>query len=879
VSLGEVWRRIVALVRREEADEELRREMRAHLERLAEDAREEGADAQAALDAARRQFGNERALREAVRDASGWTAVDLVLRDVRFGVRSLRRDWRFTLVALAVLTLGIAGNVTVFSVVNALLLNPFPYPHAERLVEVQWQPRNGAPFSTVRVADFGYWRDHARSYDALAAYGWARSNLTAQDLPGLDAPERILVGRATEGFLRVLGVRPSVGRFFTADEDRPGGPPVVVLSHGAWQRRFGARADIIGRTMTLDGEVRSIVGVMPASLPLPGTFTCEVWVPSAFDVAANMRHGYDTRYDGDSIVGRLRDDVGVDRAQSELALMVRQLDQALRREEGAWSAHAVRLGQDLDGADAKALRLLSAVVGVGLLLACVNVAGLLVARGGARSREMAVRAALGGSRLQLVRAALVESLALSCAGGLLGILGATWGVSALGKATPAHLGLDSALRIDGTVLAFAVGLSLATGIVFGLLPALHASKTEITAALKGASRAGRTRRAGRLLSAIVVTEVALALLLLVGGGLVTRSLVRLVGVDNGLRPEGLLTFRVSLAGSRYDTRSRCLELYSGLIDRLRRHPAVISAAGVSPLPMSREYSGHAVGIEGRPTPVGRRPPMAQICQATPGYFRTIGTPVLLGREFEDADASDAPGVVVNEAFARAVFPGESPLGHRVVGAGTIVGVVGDIRHNGPSHEAGPQGYLSVAALPPRTLSIVLRTNGDPMALAPIVRTELRALDPELPVDRLAPMSAVVAESLSTQRIAASLVGGFGLFALALATMGLYGVVAYAVSRRRREIGLRVALGASPGRVSAMVVAQGSRLAAAGVLIGLPAALACVKAASSSVAGIEIDDPLVFVSVPLVLLGASLLASYVPARSAARVDPLNALRTE
>jgi putative ABC transport system permease protein len=879
MSIPELARRAWMMVRRSRVERDLRREMQFHVEMLEEDHLDGGAGAGDAANAARREFGNELTLREACGDAAGWASLDRLLQDVRHAARALGKDRRFTVVALLVLALGIGGNTTVFSLVNALVLNPFPYPHADRLVEIQSRGSDGSWYSTVRVADFAYWRQHATAHEAMATYGYSRSNLTGQSAPGFEDPERIVTGTATDAFLRVLGVAPALGRFFTPAEDLPGGPPVVVLSHGAWLRRYGGRRDILGETLTLDGTVRTIVGVMPAGLRLPGTFTCEAWVPAAYDVATNMQPGYDTRFDGDHVVARLKDGVPVARAETEVRLLATRLEQLLSRRTKAPHVRVVRLGDDLSEGNGSRLRLLSLIVGSGLLLACANLAGMLLARSGARAREIAVRASVGASRARLVRYALTETLLLAIAGGLLGLVLTVWGIHAIGVAAPPFLGLDSALRVDGPVLAFALGLSLVTGVAFGLAPAIHGSKVDLATVLKGTSGGRRARTSGGILSVLVVAEVAIALMLLVGGGLMVRSFVGLTRVDTGIHADGILTFRLSLSGSKYASASRRTEFSDALLDRLRGIPGVVWTAAVSPLPMSREYSGGGFTIEGRPAPADWRDMAAQYSQATPGYFLTMGIPVLLGREFDDRDGPATPAVLVNNALARRFFPGESPIGHRLARLGTIVGVVGDVRHNGPSAEPNPQIYYPFAFRPPRSLSVAVRTAGSPLSLAAVVRQQVHAIDGDLPVDRLKPMADVVSESIADTRLVTSVVGGFAVFALVLAAIGLYGVIAYSVSRRQQEIGIRMALGASRRDVLAMVLSRGALLSAAGIAIGVPAALSAARLMTSFLYRVDPHDLVVFTAVPSLLFVVALLASYLPARRAAGVDPLASLRAE
>lgn len=877
-SIRELARRVRMLVRRDRFDRDLEREMRLHLEMQAEENRDAGMTERDAIDAARRRFGNTTLLREASRDVWGWASLERLVQDVRHAARSLGRDRLFTSVAILVLALGIGGNATVFSLVNGLILNPFPYPHADRLVEILSQRKSDTAFATVHLPDFAFWRDQGTSFDAMGTYGWVRSSLTGQSVPGFEGPERILTGTATEAFLRVLGVQPALGRFFTTDEDRPGGSPVAVLSYGAWIRRFGGRRDVLGQTLTLDGTIRTIIGVMPARLALPGMFTCEVWVPAAYDVAVHMQPDsrYDTQYMGDHVVARLKPGVALARAQTELTLICQRIWQQ-RPAHPQWKGIAVPLGSDMPASEENRLQLLALIVGTGLLLACANLAGLLLARSAARAKEVAVHAALGAGRSRLVRYALTEAVALAVCGGALGLALAAWGIGVIGRAAPPFMGLDSALRIDRPVLAFALGLSLLTGLVFGLVPALHGSKADVTTVLKGTSAGGRGRKRGRILSGLVVVEVSLALLLLLGGALMARTFIALTRVDTGVRPDGVLTFRVSLAGTTYDAKERRARLFADLLERLRLIPGVTGAGAVDPLPMSREYSGGGFTIEGRP-PVTWRDMHTQYCDAMPQYFRTIGIPVLLGREFEAADSTGSV-VLINNALAKRFFAGENPLGQRITDYGTIVGVVGDVRHNGPAREADAQIYSSAAAQPARTMSIVVRTSGDPLKLAPLVRQQVRALDRDLPIDRLKPMNDVISESIADVRLITALIGGFAIFALALAAIGMYGVIAYSVSQRQHEIGIRIALGASPGHVLALVLARAALLALAGIVIGVPVALAAVRLLASFLYGVSPRDAGIFVTVPLLLLAVTLLASYLPARHATKIDPLDALRAE
>ncbi len=874
----EFARRVWMLVRRNRFDRDLQREMRFHLERQAEENRDAGMSEREAMEAARRRFGNATLLREASRDIWGWTSLERLAQDIRHAARVLRRDRLFTSVAIVVLALGIGGNTTVFSLVNALLINPFPYPHADRLVEIKSRADGRTPSATVPLPDFALWRTESTAFESMGTYGWSRSNLTGQSLPGFEGPERIVTGTATEAFLRVLGVQPALGRFFLESEDRPGGPPVVVLSHGAWMQRFGGKRDVLGQKLTLNGTVHTIIGVMPARLPLPGTFTCDVWRPAAYDIVTNMQPGYHTRYDGDHVVARLKPDVSLAQAQAEFNVISRRIAQQRPDRKARWEAILIPLGSDLAHSEGNRLQLLALIVGAGLLLACANLAGLLLARSAARSKELAVRAALGAGRVRLVRYALSETLLLAVCGGALGVALAAWSIKLVGAAAPPFMGLDSALRIDATVLGFALAVSLLTGLVFGLVPALQGSKADVTTVLKGTSPSGRARRSGRMLSAFVIVEISLALLLLVGGALMARSFISLMRIDTGVRANGLLTFRVSLSGTKYASDAIRAQFFDALLDRLRAVPDITSAGAVDPLPMSREYAGGGFTIEGRPAPANWRDMSTQYCQATPEYFRTMGIPVVLGREFEPADAVQ-PVALINSALAKRFFPGETPLGHRITRFGTIVGVVGDVRHNGPASEAGPQIYYPSGRRPARTMSIAVRTAGDPLKLASVVRQQVHALDADLPVDRIKPMTTVIREATADVRIITALVGGFAVFALALAAIGMYGVIAYSVSQRQHEIGIRIALGASRGNVVALVLVRAVLLAAAGIVLGVPLALAAVRLTASLLYGVSAHDTGVFTAVPLLLFAVALLVSYLPARRATKINPLDALRTD
>ena len=859
-----LWRRLGVLFHRDNLDRDLEEEMRIHLEMQAADTGDPAA--------ARRAFGNPLLLRELNADLWGWRWIDALARDTRYALRTLRRSPAFAAVALLILALGSGGAITVFSLLNALLLSPFPYPEPDRLVDIQVRQSGGEFHTSVPIRDFFDWRQQSSAFAEVAAYGWFRSNVS-----GLPEPERMIGGTATSGFLRVLGVQPVLGRFFTSAEDAPGGPAVAVLSYGAWKRQFGGRADVLAQRLAVDGESHQIIGVMPARLPLPGMFSCEFWRPAAYTASATRG----TWMTGNHPIARLKPGVSLAQAQADLRSVARRLEEQYPDTNHGREVRLTPIGQDLITGARQFLEAPVAAVGLVLLAACANLAGLLLARGVSRAKEMAMRAALGAGRSHLVRQALAEAVVLSLGGGALGLVVARWGIQAVVAVAPPSSGLSSALRIDGPVLVFSLAVSVLTGVCFGLVPAAYGSRPDLSLLMKGASEA---RPRNRLVSGLVIAEVALAVVLLVGGGLLMKSYLGLFRVNPGFDASNLLTFQLGLQGPRYGAEQRRTELFTALLARLRSLPGVRAASAVSPLPMSMEYSGGDFQIDGRTSPEKSQPMRAQYLRAAPGYFPTMGIPVLMGREFEERD-SKGPGFVaiINQALARRFFPGENPLGQRLgggpLGSIPIVGVVGDLRHNGPSKPPEPQIYVPLMLRVPRTAHFAIRTTGDPMKIVRLVRAEVRALDPDLPLDRLKSMQQVVADSVADSRTISWMLGGFALFGMVLAALGIYGVIAYSVHRRTHEIGVRAALGADSGSVLAMVVRKGALLGGTGVAIGLPVSLAASRLIESLLFGVGPHDIGVLVGVPALLLAGALAASYLPARRATKIDPMEALRHE
>jgi putative ABC transport system permease protein len=866
-AFGGFRRKAAVLLRRERFDSDLDEEIRAHLEMQAEEYRSNGMAAPEALASARRTFGNPVLAAEQSRELWSSGTLETLARDVRYAFRVERRNPVLAAVVVLVLALGIGGATTVFSLINALLLNPFPYPHAGRLVAIQSRRNHGTFHATVPIRDYFDWRGQNTVFEEMAAYGWARANVA-----GGGEPERLVGGTATHGLLRVLGVPPALGRFFAPGEDMPGGAAVVVLSHGFWERAFGARPDILGRTIEINSRAYTVIGIMPSRLPLPGMLTPEFWVPACYNPSI-ARGNF---MDGDFLIARLKPGVPLERAHNEIAWMARRFEREYPDTNRGLEPRVVPIGRELAEGASRFLYAPTLAAALVLLVTCANLAGLLLARGAAREREMAVRASLGAGRGRLLRQGLTETVLLSLLGGLLAVALARTGIRFVVAAAPPNLGLDSALRIDAGVLTFSAALTIAAGIGFGLAPAWRASRTGFDAVLKGAAKASASRPRSRFLSGLLVAEVAVALVLLIGGGLLAKSLSRMLMVDLGIRTERVLTFRIGLSGWKYRSDASRARFLDELMERLRAIPGVRAAGAVSPLPLSREYSGGPIRIDDRPAPERWQDMSAQHCEAAAGYFEALGIPILEGHDFSANDRSARAAVIVNRALARRYFPGESALGHHVNGA-EIVGVIGDVRHDGPATPPGPQVYRLLVS--PWGAAIAVRTAGGPEQAIAAVRAEVRALDPHLPLDRIKPMEQVVSDSLAEAKLIGVMMGGFAAFAAAMAALGIYGTVAYAVSQRSHEIGIRLALGATPARITGLMLRKGVMLAAVGVALGVPAALAASRVIRSLLFQVEPYDTAVYAGLSAVLLAVAMTASYLPARRAARLGPLEAIRRE
>ncbi len=816
-----------------------------------------------------------------------------VRQDLRYAWRGLRQRPGFTLVAVVTLALGIGANTAIFSVVNGVLLRPLPYDHPDRLAMV-WGHRTQEPLAELSVPEYWELGERTHAFARVGAYADGSATLT-----GAGAPERLRVGYMTAGVPAVLGVAPVVGRGFGREEDLPGGPAAVLLSDALWRRRFGADPSVVGRALTLDDTPVTVVGIMPPGFQLPDHYEgtgMELWAPLQLDAAADRS---DRGWHFLDVVGRLRNGATLEGAAAETSALMR----------GMRAEHPTEYAAEFDGTSTSvigevvgdvrpALLVLLGAVALLLLIACANVAGLLLARADTRQREIALRTALGAGRSRLVRQLLTESVLLAAAGGVVGALLAVWGIRGLVLAAPASVPRLDAVGIDVRVLGFTAALTILTGVLFGLAPALHAIRGDLTGALTDGARAGTAGGRQRTRRLLVAGQIAIALVLVTGASLLVQSFLRLRQVDPGFRPEHLLTARIELSTVRYATSDSRRTFYRELLDRLGRVPGVRSAAMARALPMTGklEIGDWSFVLEGRsaspPLPSDWHP--ADWQAVSPGYFATMGIPILRGRDFTADDRVGAPGaIVVNRTLARQAWPGEDPVGQRVLLGGgsvdsvwrTVVGIVGDVRHRGLSTEPRPEMYLPYAQFPAGTgsvtpsVSIVLRAAGDPEALVPSLAATVRGVDPDIPLSSVQTMEQAMGSWAAERRLVMLLVTGFALVALTLGAVGIYGVMAHLVGQREREIGIRMALGAVPDQILRLVVSQSAWLVAGGIAAGTAAALAAGRLLAGLLFHIRPTDPLTFVGTALILVVVAAAATVAPALRAVRTDPAHALRSE
>ena len=817
--------------------------------------------------------------------------MDTLTQDVRYAIRQLVRSPGFTAVAVLTLALGLGANTAIFSLVHGILLRPLPYPEAERLAMV-WlnNPGEGIDKDIASFPLFADWRQQAKSFERIVAYTGGGFTLT-----GRGEPEQLRGARVAAGFFPMLGVPAAHGRGLLDDENLPGHEKVVVLGHGLWQRRFGGDPAVVGQTVSLSGATYTVVGVMPRGFQFPEQ--AELWTPLApvgpFEQPLAARGSLWLH-----VTARLKPGVPLAAAQAEMETVAEAINKAYP-DSAQYGVKLEPLHQTVSGDVRPALLLLLGAVGLVLLIACANVANLLLARASSRRREIAIRSALGAGRGRVIRQLLTESLLLGLAGGTLGVLLARLGVEAFVAANPAGLPRLEAVHVDGTILLFALAASTLTGLVFGLVPAVQTFREAVSEhlgdATRGSSEGGRGQR---LRASFVVAETGLALVLLVGAGLLVRSFIRILNLDPGLDASQVMTVRLTLPDLRYPENDRIHAFYDRLLTDLRALPGVRSAGGASSLLLSRLPNSATLRVQGVPPPPPGTPEEPVTTDSvTTGFFETLRVPLKRGRLFEPRDAHPAdqlrarpvPTVaVVNEALVRRFFPGQDPLGRRITfGDSTnpqttwseIVGVVGDVRRSGLDREPRAETYFYQGQVPDNGLYLALRAEGDLFAVAHAAQEAVWAIDPDQPIASMRPLEDLLRGTVAERRLSMGLLAAFGVLALLLAALGIYGVTAFSTAQRTRELGIRLALGAEPRDVLRLILRDGARLSALGVGLGVAGALAASRAVSSMLFGVSPTDPLTFAAVVGLLGSASLLACYIPARRATRVDPVVALRQE
>ena len=794
-----------------------------------------------------------------------------ILTDMRYALRQMLKAPGFTTVAVLTLAFGVGASSAVFSIVNAAMLRPLPYPNQDRLVRVlELVPQLGR--FAVAPANFLDWRAQNTSFDGIAAFGTGYETLV-----GTESAERIPRTTVSWNVFDVLGVSPALGRTFRQDEDLPKQNNVVVLTHGMWQRRFGGDPQILGRTITLSGEPSTVIGVMPEDFYFPNR-TTEFWRPLGLNPASATRGGHFL-----ATIARVKNGVSFDQADAEMRGIAARLAQqypATNRDE---SAETIGLRESIVGPARSILYTLLAAVGIVVLIACANVANLLLVRASVREKEIAIRAAMGASRRRIVAQVLSEGIVLALTGGILGVLLAYLAVPLLRTLGQGNIPRAAEIALDWRVLAFTVFVTVLTGILFSLAPAWHSARSGLGALLKEGTRSSASIGGLRIRNTLLVLEVALSIVLLVGASLLLRSFVQLTRVDPGFRPEQVLSFSVGLPQTTYPQDANRIAFFDRIDERLHAMPGVRAVGMVQTIPIRADYL-LSFSIQGRPSEPGKEP-SANYRAINSGYFEALTIPLLRGRLFTNADVPPRLVAVIDEAFAKQHFAGEDPIGRGIrMGNGTdgfyeIVGVVGSVRHEGLDTNGRPTMYAPFRTDTFSTMWVMVKTAEEPLALAPAARQVLRELDAAIPAASLERLDTVVTESVAPRRFSMLLLSAFAVVALFLAAVGLYGVVAYAVSQRTREIGLRMAIGAQCGDVLRMVVGGGMKLATIGVVVGLVTALWLARYVASMLFGVTSLDPVSYGVTAAVLLTVSAIACYIPARRATTVDPLVALRAE
>ena len=875
--------RVHGLLRREAVIGDIDEEMRLHIEMETEANIERGMPPAEARRAALRSFGNLDRLRDVAYGVRGGGFLETLMQDIWYGARVLANNKGFTAVAVLTLALGIGANTAIYSVVHELLLRPLPYADPERIVLLWEVSPEGRHQNTVSTANFRRWQEQTTGFEGMAAFVDQRLNLT-----GSGEPEEIAGQYATPELFRILGVKPILGRDMT-QEDVDTVPRVALLSHGFWKRRLGGDPGVVGKPIMLNSVPVTVIGILPAGFQwhirqVSGTGKpAEIWVPLALPTEEPRTRGRFL-----SVVARQKPGVSPEGAQAEMKTVASRLQADSPFNKG-YSAEAIPVREQFVGPVRRALLVLLGAVGFVLLIACANVANLLLSRAAAREKEIALRTALGAGRLRVVRQLLTESLLLAALGCALGLVFAWWSLRALVAVSPRDLFLLQGVSLNLPVLAVTVAVSLATGILFGLAPAFEATRLSLNASLKegGRGAAGQSARSRRMRGALVIAEVALAIVLLTSAGLLVKSFVRLQRVATGFQTDNVLTMVVRLPRAKYSEPHQIVGFFRQTEERIRALPGTRDVGIVNYLPFYGGL-GAATGftIEGRPVPEGEEPG-TDVRVADAGYFRTMGISLMRGRTFTDLEDTEARRVVlVNEAMARQHFPGEDPIGKRISVAmfdepvpTEIIGIVRDVKYESLANAAQPTVYMPLPELIYPFMTLVLRTDGNPADMAPAVRSVVRDIDPDQPVSDVRTMNQVMAEFVGRDRFNTLLLGIFAGLATLLATVGIFGVMSYSVTLRTREIGLRMALGAQPGEVLKVILKQGLLLTVIGIGLGLAGALALTRLLSGLLFEVGSTDPATLISIVLIFTFVALIACYIPARRATRVDPLIALRHE
>ncbi|MGH9339211.1 MAG: ABC transporter permease [Acidobacteriota bacterium] len=800
-------------------------------------------------------------------------------QDLRYGFRMLRKNPGLTAVAVITLALGIGANTAIFSIVNAVVLRPLPYPEADRLVEIfhAYSKINLSQASVSPIA-FDHYRKEVESLEHLAAVTRYRA---PENLTEAGNPERVRSAMVSAEFFPALRVSPVLGRTFLAEEDEPGKEHAAVLSFGIWQQRFGGDPGMVGKTIKLDGAAYTVVGILPADFQF--LMEADVWLPLAFS-AEELRQGNEFL----GVIGRLKPGISFPQADAEMDSISAEVRARFPfLEDSGWNAYVLPLDEVASGPMRHAVLILLGAVGFVLLIACVNVANLMLSRALARQKEIGIRTALGANRWRLARQLLSESLVLALMGGSLGLLVGYWGIDLLLSIIPSQIPtlIQAGIRIDGLVLVFTLLLSVATGLLFGAVPALSSAGIDINESLKEGGRTSMAEDRRRLRPLLTVAEVALALVLLIGAGLMIKSFILILQADTGFDPSNVLTFAISLSENKYRNEQQITAFHGEVLENIAGLPGVESVGSGLTLPLSQDWQGSFV-IQGRDL---NPDPHAHLVPVSSDYFETMRIPLLKGRLFTEADTNESlPVVIIDEVTARTYWPDEDPIGKYVSGISDedserwreIVGVVKSVKRNSAlSEQIKGDVYVPFAQLPLNSFHFAVRTSGDPLSLAAAARAQVLEIDPEQPIFDIRTMEQRLDEFVAQPRSTMILLGSFAILALVLAAIGIYGVLSYSISQRTHEIGIRMALGARPNDIMRSIVGRGLKLALIGIALGLAAALGLSRFLSSLLYGVSATDPATFVAVSLLLTGIALLASYIPARRATRVDPKAALRYE